>query len=200
MKKLLLTAIATTVGVSAFAQGQLIFENFNNSSAFVDTVPGHPAPTGNPGFAVSLLWYNGSSFQSVDTVQTIAANLAGTFYGGTVTLPGFQSTGTFEVECWYNPSGNYASLAAAAAAPGSYLGITVSFTAAESLSPAPPPTIVVSGTTPVPAGAWNGDLILSIPEPSTIVLTGLGATILLLFRRRKSMPNASPKSQTAKIL
>jgi len=188
MKKILLTTtIAAGYGLSVFGQGQVSFANSNNSTATIGlNQPGtsHGAPVGNPGFAVALLWYNGTSFQIVDTVQS-SGNVTGIFNGGTVTLPGFQATGTFEVEGWYNAGGNYASYAAAAAAGGSYLGITTSFTSSESLSPSPAPPMVVAGRGTVPAGAWNGDLVLVVPEPSTIALGGLGAAALLLFRRKK---------------
>jgi len=201
VKRILLTAILSGSALAVFGQGQLAFENANNSA-----VPGiclnflgsaYLAPVGNPGFAVALLWYNGASFQIVDTVQ---GSFPGDFNGGTVTLPGFQSSGTFEIEGWYNSGGNYASYAAAAAAGGSYLGITTSFTAAESQSPSPAPAIVVAGYETPPPGAWDGNLVLYVPEPSTIALAGMGAVTLLLFRRRKSTPNASSKPQTGKIL
>jgi hypothetical protein len=188
MKRILLTSIAAGCSLAAFGQGQVVFENFNNSNANITlntSSPANAAPvTSGHGFAVALLWYNGSSFQIVATSQT-SGGLAGTFNGGTVTLPGFQASGTFEVEGWYGATQNYASYAAAQAAGGSYLGITTSFTAAEAESPAPTPTMVIGGEGTPPPGAWNGDLVLVVPEPSTIALGGLGAAALLLFRRKK---------------
>lgn len=139
MKKILLTSIAAGCSLAAFGQGQVVFENFNNSSALVtlnNNVTAAPVTTAHA-FGVSLLWYNGTSFQIVSTFQTTSGNtgVPGTFNAGTVTLPGFQASGTFEVEGWYGATQNYASYAAAAAAGGSYLGITTSFTAAEAESP-----------------------------------------------------------------
>jgi len=41
------------------------------------------------------------------------------------------------------------------------------------------------GTVPTGANAWSGLVLQSVPEPTTMVLGGLGAAALLLFRRRK---------------
>ena len=185
MKKILLTTILSGSALAVFGQGSVIFENDNNSG-----IPGiclnhlgttYAAPVGNPGFGVALLWYNGSSYQIIDNFQS-AADFPGSFNAGTATVPTYSATGTFEVQGWYNPGGNYASYAAAAAANGSYLGITSSFTAAEAMSPAQASSITE------PQGGWSGNLVLQVPEPSTIALGGLGAATLLLFRRRKSGP------------
>jgi hypothetical protein len=36
------------------------------------------------------------------------------------------------------------------------------------------------------AGLFSGFALVAVPEPSTMVLAGLGAASLLLFRRRKT--------------
>jgi len=75
--------------------------------------------------------------------------------------------------------GNYASLAAAVLA-GARTGETAEFTNPTGGGGAPPATAanMVKWTAGNP-------LVLSVPEPSTIALGGLGAAALLLFRRRK---------------
>ena len=105
---------------------------------------------------------------------------AGTFDAGLVNIPAFTATGTFIVQGWYNTAGNYATLAAALAAPtgATYAGATSSFTAIEDQNPAPPKDLDSSA-------GWNGNLELQlIPEPGTIT-RGLGAAAFVLFRRRK---------------
>jgi len=189
VKRILLTTILSGSALTVFGQGSLVFENAGNSAAYGVCLnllgSAYGAPSGNPGFAVALLWYNGSSFQLVDTVQTTTGGVAAFFNGGTVIIPTYQASGTFKIEGWYNPGGNYANYAAAAAASGSYLGITTSFTANEAVPPASAPAITGSGVGSTPPGAWDGNLVLYVPEPSTIALGGLGATVLLLLRRRR---------------
>ena len=188
MKKVLLTTIAVGSTFAAFGQGQVVFENFNTSSTVNYGSPGsiQPAPLGNPGFTVALLWFNGTSFQVIDIFQSSVANagnLPGYFNAGAVNVPTFAATGTFRVEGWYNTAGNYASYAAAVAAPTgfTYLGVTASFTAAEAQSPTPP--LPVSNGSP---GGWSGGLdLVTVPEPGTIALGALGGALLFLFRRRK---------------
>ena len=185
MKRLLLTTIAAGCSLAAFGQGEVVFENYNLSSIqAVYLIPGNTlAPVGNPGFTVTLLWFNGASFQTIDTYQTTGSpNVPGYFNAGTVTVPTFAPTGTFEIEGWYNTSGNYPTLAAVvnATTGTTYVGGTASFTATEVQNPTLPIPIDV-GT-----GSWNGNLaLISFPEPSTIAIGSLGAAVLLLLRRRK---------------
>jgi hypothetical protein len=191
MKKILLTTILAGSSLAAFGQGGVVIANGNNNSAHWNLVTstGAAAPIGTD---VQLLWFNGSSFQVVGTVLTTTAGNAGTFapngglyFTGTQTtqLPTYAATGTFEVQGWTGGFANYA----AAVAGGAYVGQTASFTAAEAnlgTTPAGTPGSIT------PSGAatgtqWNGDLVLVVPEPSTIALGGLGAAALLLFRRKK---------------
>ena len=192
MKKLLLTTILTGHGLAAFGIGQIVLENNYSSSSFVTlNAPGiaNAAPIGNPGFAVSLLWYNGSSFQTVATYQT-TSSAPGAYVGQfddpvIVTLPTFSVRGTFEVEAWYNPSENIGSYATALATPGTYVGETASFIARESPGPPSPPGVLV-GNIGQFTGQWDGNLVLTmVPEPSTVTLSGIGAAALWFFRRRK---------------
>jgi hypothetical protein len=187
MKKILLTSIAITCSFAAFGQGFVNFENFNTESTVNFGPHFTPAPLGNPGFTVALLWYNGTSFQNIDTFQSSTANVGaanpGYFIAGTVTIPTYTSTGTFEVQGWYNTAGNYATYAAAtAAATGTtYAGTTAAFTATEGQTPTTPTDIANFNP-----GGWNGNLSMTpVPEPTTIALGALGGAALLLFRRRK---------------
>ena len=100
MKKILLTTIAAGCSFAAFGQGQVVFENFNTSSTInfgQKNTAGTPAPLG--GFTVALLWFNGSSFQTIDTFQSSTANVGagnpGHFNAGVVNVPTFTATGSF---------------------------------------------------------------------------------------------------------
>jgi len=188
MKKTLLTIAAASLAVGAFGQGEVIFENdlgtgyiTQNSSAGAKVAPGT--------YQVALLWFNGTSFQSI-AVYTVANGSAGSGPGyfhdsTTVAVPTYTSTGTFEVQGWAT-TGNYSSYAAAAAGAGTtFIGQTASFASPEG-NTLPPPNGVPAAPLSGSGGGWSGNLILvPVPEPSTIVLGGLGAAALLLFRRRK---------------
>src|ERR1700677_952219 len=169
MKKILLTSIALAGCLSAFGQGQIIFENADNSSSFVTlNKAGNPA-TGS-GLVVELFWNNGSSFVLQNTFTSTFTGLgqngqsAGEFTGPQLTIPQ-SGTQTFEVEGFYTSGGI------------AYSGNTGSFTANATVSPAPVGKLDL--------GSWNGDLVLNplVPEPTTLALGGLGAAALLLFRR-----------------
>jgi hypothetical protein len=177
MKKILLTSIALAgLGVSAFGQGQILFENDLNSTSFVTLNTGG---TSASGLVVELLWNNGSGFVVENTFTSTYTGLgqngqaAGQFTGPELTIP-TSGTQTFEVEGFYTTGGH------------AYTGITVAFTAPVTVSPAPLGKTDNGGSWTGSAGG-QGDMELFeiVPEPSTIALGGLGAAALLLFRRRK---------------
>jgi len=183
MKKILLTIATTGLTVGAFGQGQVVFENASGSGNV--TLMTASGPDAAPSvYKVALLWNNGTSYQQLAVYQPTTANGdgAGYFYDGVVNVPTYAVTGSFEVQGWASA---YASYAAAQAA-GAYVGETAVFVTGEgnpNAVPIPGTPDPISGGSP--AGGWNGDLILVVPEPSTIALGGLGAAALLLFRRKK---------------
>ena len=188
MKKILLGMFTVGYASGAFGGGLVILENSINSSSYVSIggpYNGHNAAAGGT-YQVALLWFNGTSFQQIGAVyqtSTAQGDGPGYFNGETVTVPTYASTGTFIVEGW---TGNYANYAAAQASGTSITGQTASFTSAEGSTGVPPnPPVPLTLTHPGP-GNWDGNLILSIPEPSTIALGGLGAVAFWLFRRRKT--------------
>jgi len=187
MKKSLLTIATIGLAAGAFGQGQVILDN-DLGSGYVTLNSARPsgALAAKGTYQVALLWFNGTSFQQVGAVYQTggASDGAGFFHDSTtINTPVFSSTGTFEVQGW---TGNFSSYAAALAG-ASFVGQTPTFANAEGNPNGSPPSnpVPISQTGNAGAG-WNGNLILvPVPEPSTIVLGGLGAAALLLFRRRK---------------
>jgi hypothetical protein len=204
MKKLFVISSLTALGVlSAMAQGTINPNPGGSTGVLVDiqnpsinggvaAVIGTPAVTA--GFAdagkgaVNISLYaavNGTSLANLEasTPLTTVANYAGA-------LAGFQ--GTFSIAAPYNitSSGSLASWNGSAALEFIYFGATsdgsyngwsaeaTGITVATGTGLAPS----IFGTTP---GLINSFVLTPVPEPSTIVLGGLGAAALLAFRRRK---------------
>jgi hypothetical protein len=183
MKKILLTIAAAGLTAGAFGQGLVILENSAGSGNVTYNSSAGPlaGPAAIP-YQVALLWNNGSSFVQIGSVYQVASASGdgpGYFNGENVTVPTYSATGSFEVEGW---TGNFANYGAAVSG-GAYVGLTASFTSPEGNPNGSPPggALALSGS----GGGWNGNLVLIVPEPSTIALGGLGAAALLLFRRRK---------------
>lgn len=189
MKKLVLASILT-IGTAAavLAQGTLTFESefatgsitFNSSSGA--TVNANNS-IGGTGYQVALLWAQGTSpvaQTSLTQAVVFTGNDSGYFYDSStvsianVNTPTGGGAAIFEVQGW---TGNYANYAAALAG-GAYVGQSAEFVNNMG-NPNPPATTAIETT------GFNGNLILVVPEPSTIALGGLGAAALLLFRRRK---------------
>lgn len=171
MKKILLTSIALGGCLSAFGQGEVVFENTANSSVGVTlTTPfisdsANNFPTGP--FVVELLWNNGSSYV-LQATATSSLGL-GQFNAGIVNVAAPLGKDTFEVEGFYTAGSSH------------YSGVTAPFSATVATgTPTSPAQGIDIGT-----GSFSGNLILTAPEPTTLALGGLGAAALLLFRRRK---------------
>jgi hypothetical protein len=183
MKKILIAMFGASLAMGAFAQqGTVILENSLGSGNVTLHVPNGPLAAAGT-YQVALLWFNGSSFQQIGAVyQTSTANGDGPGYfnGETVTVPTYSATGTFMVEGW---TGNYPNLLAAEAGGATLIGETPTFINHEG-TPGPPPVppVVIRGGT---GSGWDGNLVLTSPEPSTLALGCLGGAVLWLFRRRK---------------
>lgn len=190
MKKLILASILT-IGTAAgvLAQGTVVFESATATGTITFNSSAGPTVNANntiggTGYQVALLWAAGSSPTVAQGSLTQAIVFTGNFNGyfsdgTTVTIANLNSptgggVGVFEVQGW---TGNYANYAAAMAG-GAYVGQSAEFVNTVG-NPNPPATAAVDTT------GFNGNLILVVPEPSTILLGGLGAATLLLFRRRK---------------
>jgi hypothetical protein len=206
MRKNITALVALTVlgsAVSVLAQGQL-----NYSIRVTGSVVGHvygasageAAKSGNtatevpPGlttYAGALLQGTGFSAQlfaalgvgqaesaltpvagSIVSFRT-GATLGGTIATLTLTIPQVPvgGTGTFQLRAWDNVNGTIQSYDAALTRGKSELFSVVALTE----SPNIPPNML----------GFRSFNLVSVPEPSTFVLAGLGAAALVIFRRRK---------------
>jgi len=197
MKKITILSLAAVLGLavsSGFAQGTI---NFANSSTTLVTIQGGgSAPvTTTSGIKVELFYQpdpSGSlaptpisglgtigNWEAISTLANINP-LPGRFNGGGVT------TGTDVLPAgnvWvdivsYN--GNYTSLQAALNGTATMVGYSTVWSQGTGDGGSVGAVLI----TP-PTGGFGGLVLTPVPEPSTIVLGGLGAAALLAFRRRK---------------
>jgi hypothetical protein len=188
MKKLILGAsLSLLVTAGVLAQGVVAFDNLPNTST---------SPTATA---------NGLIFKDTGTgpVLETAATLYGTIYGGvsgtglavlsggsrvlldawtpgvylddngaSYAVAGVAAGGTafLQVQIWEGTAASYA----AAVAGGSAAGQSGVFSQG-----------VGGGTITTPSLTGLPATILTVPEPGTFALAGLGAAALLIFRRRK---------------
>jgi len=165
-------AINATSNGRVFVNG-VLFDGINNNLGV--TVLGGA----NSGSLTSM----GTFTQATDTKGYTGLDI-GQFELGpsglSVNVPGVAAGGlaTIQLQMWYNGSGaGLFNSYAAAAQGGGFVG-TVTFQN---------PTSNPGGQPPVPAGNLSGmpSVNLTVPEPTTLALAGLGAASLLIFRRRK---------------
>jgi hypothetical protein len=197
MKKTLLTLALVAASVAAFAQGKVTFGNDSlHLFTLGQVLPGDtagpigvsPLPSGR---SLIAILYAGTSAGSM-TLQTsyvLDANNWGPTEGRMVSrgiilagVPG-AAVGTFNIVISDVAGAVGSAFVPGAAANAFYYGTTGNFTATPGASISYPG--LVSGT---PAGStWTPAALVvnAVPEPSSMVLAGLGAASLLLFRRRK---------------
>ncbi len=184
-KSILTTLVAACTSASAHAQGTVIFENSFSTGAITTGVSGNPY-AGAGTYTVALLWAPGNIPGVAQNAFTVigtfgpAGTQAGFFFDpnvlttGAATVPG--TVGVFEVQGWL---GNYSSYAAAVASGEPYFGQSPEF-----LNSTGNPNL--PGFPPVQTTGWDGNLLIfTWPEPSTVAIAGLGASVWLYFRRRK---------------
>jgi len=195
MKKLLLTlAVVAATALTTYGQGRV---NFNNTASGIligittdpaKAAAGEGAVGAHLGsnYSIQLLWAlgtfatqaafdaaNPSSSAAIAFVGTTGndATGAGFFDGATPAMNGPAGTYTMQARAWFN-NGQFATFAAAF--PTHNTGVSPLF----SVNVTAPPNGVVNTTIPA-------FVVEVIPEPATFALAGLGAAVLLLFRRRK---------------
>jgi len=209
MKKLIVTTMSVVALIAAtassYGQGQIQFQN--NTAVSPLTYGSNDALAGQRTFGPSGTYEYGlyigaagatsiSQMILIDTAQNIASTsgsaTAGLISGGTVS--GFGNVGvangfanglvagntySYMVAVWTKSSG--ADYTTAFATGVGYFGLSGVGSIVPSASPSP-----VTQMFGVGAGQLGGFTIQTAPEPGTLVLGGLGAASLLLFRRRKN--------------
>jgi hypothetical protein len=184
MKKTLATII--TVGAlvaSSYGQGTVTFNNVTASvvkqwtTLSDSTLINVPVGAGR----VELLWAAVGTtdlnlFSSVAT--TPIANVAGRFAGGAQTIIGIAPGGpvALVIRGWTGASTTWAGIT-----DTDQRGWSSIFT----LPATGNPNTVPPGTPRSINPEFTGLTVVPVPEPSSMVLAGLGAASLLLFRRRK---------------
>jgi len=211
MKKLILsTALLVGFAASVLAQGYVCFDTSNNTSTSPTATTGGQWFEASGGGTVLLptdvnavLWGSTSAtgpWTAVDTLllsttppgtlaggignfpaaSDILFNGAGSFQdqsGRAVQVAGASGTAWFYITAW---TGNFNTLGAALQAGGNYTynGLTT----AGGIFSNP---VTASATQQPPVISDNPAIVLTVPEPGTFALAGLGAAALLIFRRRK---------------
>lgn len=201
MKKLL--TLTLLIGATAYSFGQGVISWANTSGTLISlngvSMPFNSggtatfnfglfiAPVGTPGPDMGgpggLAGIADPAWQQVAayTVNSTAAAGAGRMQNaGLATLAGFDpgTSVNFIVRAWQSSSGG--NDWAAARSGISWLGTSALGTAIAGGGAFPTPSAFG-----VAAGQIGGFNVVPVPEPSSMVLAGLGAASLLLFRRRK---------------
>lgn len=181
MKKLIVLVATLAVGLNAYGQGSILFNNVGTGvNAPVRDMNDALIPAG-AGFTVELL--AGAAAGALTPVSGTTTFVApGTFLGSQRVLTGLApgSYPFFQVRVWENQGGTLTSYAAAQAA-GAQWGQSLEFQLANTTAGLGNP----GGTPPVPAPALVGMTGFSlVPEPSTYALLALGAAALFLRRRK----------------
>jgi hypothetical protein len=182
MKKLILSVTAVVgFSIGSFAQGIQFADSA--SPAFDTTISG----IANTSQDLNLQLLEGSTSSTATTVlATLLLN--NTSANGDISVFGFiyDNSGTvysapagtdyFQVLAW---TGNYSSYAAASGSGqvGVYAGSSPVFSEAVPAPPATPPALTGLGTI-------NLTQVSTVPEPSTLAMTGVGLASMLFFRRK----------------
>ena len=183
MKTILLTAVLAGSTLWSFGQGTV---NFANGAAGVDA-PVHRADgttfVVGPLFVAQL--YGGANGTPVNSLSPMGTPVqfelpgpdSGYFFGAQTTVtnvPG-GSIATLVVRVWSTVNG--ATYEAASTVNGAEVGTSLPINVTLATPPATPPSMVG-------LQSFNLSIVSIVPEPSAIILGGLGA-IAVLLRRRK---------------
>lgn len=192
MKKLIVTTLASLATVVAFAQGTINFVNLNGGAGVNAPVfDGLNTTLRLAGATYQAGLFAGATSTSLTYIGNatpfLTAGGAGYFNGGTTTLAGIPGASVvfLQVVAWdatlkgTTTGATWAQAAAFdAAGANDVWGRSGIFSVTTGDPNAVPPGL--------PANLVGMQSFrLSVPEPSTFALAGLGAAALMIFRRRK---------------
>ena len=212
MKKILVSALVVAASVSAFAQGKVTFANdpanlasppdrfvrYDSTAATLNPayVSGDRVFSNGAAGLRAQLYFGAStadagSLNAVSTAPTTfrvstSANRGSWFSVADIVLPGTPagSTVNLQVRVWdINLASSYEAATAMGAGYTGLIGTSLIFQYTVQIDPLATPAQYVGGNNN--PGVLTSFMIGTVPEPSTIVLAGLGAAALLIFRRRK---------------
>ncbi len=209
MKKLtLIAAVCSLCAIRAYSGGWVSFNNSATTLVITNNGLFSGSATVNAGYEVQLFYQPGSnptpapifdlntdainlgSWENMNNAPVVQINpLPGRFNGGNETTGTDVALGGnawFTVVGW---SGGYGSLSDAYFSETALIGESTIFELTTGGGGSPPSTPVNLTAATEGAGFVGGSpfsgVILGVPEPSVIALSGLGAAGLLLFRRKK---------------
>ena len=187
MKFKIIITLSLLVAVSSFGQGLVSFQNANVSSQRISTNAvaaggGTGLMSGASAGAFQFQFFYGTSSNLLNNSSAVFLNSTtnGLIAGSpsiSLALPG----GSIWVQA-FGWSVGY-TLAQAQTTPGAFWGTTTLINPTASTSPAPAAPLFGTPSA-ITFGGFTMNIV-TVPEPSTMVLAGLGAASLLLFRRRK---------------
>ncbi len=204
MKKLIAIPFSLLVAFSAFAQGQISYQNNSATLVMIPNGPGMSAATSADGIQIQMFYQvdNGGAAPAAINVSGALGNWialgitgitaipgGGIFSGGTQTVPSLNVGNTgpgqlvwLNLVAWNNNQPNLA----AALGGGSTLFLASNVFAYTTGNPNEQPTPTPPGpiTTPSP-GAFTGLGIQIVPEPTSLAISAVGAAFFLFLRRRK---------------
>lgn len=174
MKKTILTMLAAVaVAATSYGQGTVVFQNAPSSLISFNGVTATAAQN-----VKATLWWapEGTTdlglFTQAGGLVNVGTPLAGRFSGGTFTVQTAAPGGTATLLVRAFVGADWASALSR--------GESSIFT-----TPTGNPNIVPAGTPTTISGLFGPINVVTVPEPSSMALAGLGAASLLMFRRRK---------------
>jgi len=201
MKKLLLTVTLSLACVAAFAQGKVNFINDSLHLVYWDpssggTNAGAAYVLGDGGHQLTIELWAGTSSTSLSlqfTTDFTGQSAVGRWVGRTLQMPSVPAgTDFFNIEIYDITGGSYSNSVSLGLTHGSSglftasaNGGTAYYSLVQHISPGNSTWADGSFNMDSLSPGYRGAIMLTVPEPSTIALAGLGAAALIIFRRRK---------------